>query len=90
MCMTGVERDDTTCVQWFIVEDHQPPRVMSLLLDDAWKYYPNIDIKLRAMSSRKIKASMRPSDHMIARAVQLPDVREFVERSVGQYLLRMR
>ncbi|MCB0674460.1 MAG: hypothetical protein KDC59_21135, partial [Saprospiraceae bacterium] len=79
-------KSDTTCVQWFIVEDHQPPRVMSSMLDDARKYYPNIDIEVTGYvfpENKSIYASVGPHD--CKGAVQLPDVREFVERSVGQY-----
>ncbi|MCB0656321.1 MAG: S-layer family protein, partial [Saprospiraceae bacterium] len=83
-------KSDTTCVQWFIVEDHQPPRVMSTMLEDARIYYPeiiNID-KLNLSpyvfpASKNIYVSVDPHD--CKAGVQLPDVREFVERSVGQY-----
>ena len=81
---------DTTCVQWFIVEDHFPPRVMTSMLDDARRYYPDI-IDFNKLNSSPFvfpeakNINVNADPHDCKAGVQLPDVREFVERSAGQY-----
>ncbi|MCB9320596.1 MAG: hypothetical protein H6570_15040 [Lewinellaceae bacterium] len=75
---------DTTCVQWFKVQDHTPPFVMEEMLGNIKLLPPDLANTTRYILSESKDLYVAADPHDCKAGLQLADVRNYVERRPGK------